>query len=45
MIVDIGGGTIDGCTYRIVRTQPLRLEEAAVGEGPLPFALNARARH
>ncbi|KAJ9641155.1 hypothetical protein H2204_002833 [Knufia peltigerae] len=33
MIVDIGGGTIDGCTYRIVRTQPLRLEEAAVGEG------------
>ncbi|KIW19726.1 hypothetical protein PV08_00300 [Exophiala spinifera] len=33
MVVDIGGGTIDTCTYRIARMQPLRLEEACVGEG------------
>jgi hypothetical protein len=32
-VVDIGGGTVDLVTYRIIKLQPLQLEEACVGEG------------
>lgn len=33
MIIDIGGGTADLVTYRIIRLDPLALEEACVGQG------------
>ncbi|KAJ9500627.1 hypothetical protein H2202_003843 [Exophiala xenobiotica] len=33
MVVDMGGGTVDLCTYRISKTEPLQLEEACVGQG------------
>ncbi|EXJ88287.1 hypothetical protein A1O1_05217 [Capronia coronata CBS 617.96] len=32
-IVDIGGGTTDLVTYKIVKTDPLKLGEACVGQG------------
>lgn len=32
-ILDLGGGTIDLCTYRIISIDPLKLEEACVGQG------------
>lgn len=33
MIVDMGGGTVDLITYRLIRIEPLQLEEACVGQG------------
>ncbi|KIV85372.1 hypothetical protein PV11_01072 [Exophiala sideris] len=30
---DLGGGTIDVCTYKISSIEPLKLEEACVGQG------------
>ncbi|ETI26304.1 hypothetical protein G647_03081 [Cladophialophora carrionii CBS 160.54] len=33
MVVDMGGGTVDLVTYRIIKLQPLQLEEACVGQG------------
>ncbi|EXJ56682.1 hypothetical protein A1O7_07026 [Cladophialophora yegresii CBS 114405] len=33
MVVDMGGGTVDLVTYRIIKSQPLQLEEACVGQG------------
>ncbi|KEF59307.1 uncharacterized protein A1O9_04151 [Exophiala aquamarina CBS 119918] len=33
LIVDCGGGTLDLITYRILKTDPLQLEEACIGEG------------
>lgn len=45
MTVDIGGGTVDACTHCIWRTQPLRLEEACVGEGSRLFILLCQSRY
>ena len=33
VVVDAGGGTVDLTSYRLQRDEPLRLEEACVGEG------------
>lgn len=33
MIVDLGGGTVDLISYRLIRLEPLQLEEACVGQG------------
>ncbi|EXJ87073.1 hypothetical protein A1O3_04031 [Capronia epimyces CBS 606.96] len=33
MVVDMGGGTCDLSTYRLVRIDPLQIEEACVGQG------------
>lgn len=32
-ILNLGGATIDLCTYRIISIDPLKLEEACVGQG------------
>jgi hypothetical protein len=43
LIVDCGGGTLDLITYRIIKTEPLQLEEACVGEGSSQFAFLLKA--
>lgn len=30
LVVDAGGGTVDCCTYRVKKADPLRLEEEVV---------------
>lgn len=33
LICDMGGGTVDLICYKIMKLDPLQLEEACVGEG------------
>ena len=33
MVVDLGGGTVDLITFRLIKLEPLQIEEAAVGIG------------
>ncbi len=33
IVVDMGGGTVDLCTFLIKKIEPLQLEEACIGEG------------
>ena len=33
LVVDMGGGTVDLCTFLIKKIEPLQLEEACIGAG------------